>query len=683
MTSASSSPAPSIFTVPGTNSTSASSFLTPPSPTDGGSKGLRDAAKRVFDGFNPDLDIHHLLQGIRLDEVITLSQSSSSIHTVQSDSSFPASFYIPLWKYVQYLWETWSNVVDLTIHNELPFLDWALTVLFSLITSVILFFGLVWCQFATNPFIYRLYFDWANRNAHGLGLVNAADPKLFNALTPEQSEAAKRKLGVSIEESVNSEDLRVFDYDIAKLLLQLASIVYERAPIAIHETLEEVTKAHRTSAAPTRTHMSAASSSARRCTVHRPPNANPDSPVHTPSPSSSGLHTPSGVHTVLESLPGELAKDIWGEDKAKKIAKAYQSALHNKGRSTIETFCAKIDIDYEPVSELNNSSSAFCSFFWDKNSNWIVVAFKGTGIVEYADWVTDLTTSFTDVSDFLPGYSKAIKGFKERLYPTNVSTLGGTRPWDSIRFSLCKVAESLAYSRAQAGQGGKINVWFTGHSLGCALATLAYARAISTPSDWAGYPIELRDCYIFAAPVSANRESAVTFNDRLAKFSMDDEATPAGHAHARTMWRVRNAGDAIATLLPQLGDRTDLASGPNKISPTNPAGFAHLGAEIVMKDSPHACGIVSPSDHFLGTPSDYGRSPTPVRVEVRSDFTAGEIKAQREKKFKENPGEKAREAFFSWAETIPLIGRFAAHDTVLYWDQLDRIALSNCVWAES
>jgi hypothetical protein len=300
----------------------------------------------------------------------------------------------------------------------------------------------------------------------------------------------------------------------------------------------------------------------------------------------------------------------------------------------------------------------------------------------FADWVTDLTVTMTDATDFLPaGYNRVIKGFKERLYPSEVSDLGGTRPWDSIRYSLCKAAQTLSNMRAREGKDSRINVWFTGHSLGCALATLAYTRIVSTPSDTVGYPIVIRDCYLFAAPVSADRVTAIKFNETLAAFSASSSSSlatsaPAGHAHARTMWRVRNAGDAIATLLPQLGDRADLAK---KLSPTNPGAFAHLGAEIIMKDAPHSSEVASPCDHFLGKPSDYDRQPAQVQVDVRSEFTKGEIKAQRATRLMEM-GELAREAFFVFAENIPLIGRFIAHDTVLYWDQLDRIAVSPCKW---
>ena len=103
-------------------------------------------------------------------------------------------------------------------------------------------------------------------------------------------------------------------------------------------------------------------------------------------------------------------------------------------------------------------------------TNWLVVAFKGTGAVEYADWVTDLTITMVPSSDFIyseSGNAKAIKGFHDRIYPADVSDLGGTRPWDTIRFALCKVTEMMAKQRAAEGKDGNINVWFTGHSRTC------------------------------------------------------------------------------------------------------------------------------------------------------------------------------------------------------------------------
>lgn len=51
--------------------------------------------------------------------------------------------------------------------------------------------------------------------------IDPSDPTLFDALTEEQTEVAKKKLGIPIEESVNTRDLRVFDLEIAKFLCVL------------------------------------------------------------------------------------------------------------------------------------------------------------------------------------------------------------------------------------------------------------------------------------------------------------------------------------------------------------------------------------------------------------------------------------------------------------------------------
>jgi hypothetical protein len=141
-----------------------------------------------------------------------------------------------------------------------------------------------------------------------------------------------------------------------------------------------------------------------------------------------------------------------------------------------------------------------------------------------------------------------VQGFKDRIYPSSVSDIGGTRPWDTIRFSLCLLANHLA---RDLPVGQKINVWFTGHSrklaseelsslrflcpndnrslVGCALASLVYARAIHHPSDLGDSPIVIRDAYLFAAPVCGSRQSAVEFNNIMNE-----------GPRLKTMWRVTN-----------------------------------------------------------------------------------------------------------------------------------------------
>lgn len=120
--------------------------------------------------------------------------------------------------------------------------------------------------------------------------------------------------------------------------------------------------------------------------------------------------------------------------------------------------------------------------------------------------------------------------------------------------------------------------------------------------------------------------------------------------------------------LPQLGDRHDLAK---KLSPTNPAGLAHLGAEIIMKDAPVLSNVNSPTSH-LGR-NDYDT----IEVQVRTEFSRGQIQAWRQQTLSENM-DRTREAFEKRAEKFPLIGRFIAHDTVLYWVSSDA-----CLWDDT
>lgn len=50
----------------------------------------------------------------------------------------------------------------------------------------------------------------------------------------------------------------------------------------------------------------------------------------------------------------------------------------------------------------------------------------------------------------------------------------------------------------------QINIWFTGHSLGCSTATLVYAQLLNTPEN---KYMQFRDAYLFAAPIVCDRES--------------------------------------------------------------------------------------------------------------------------------------------------------------------------------
>ncbi|KAF9512410.1 hypothetical protein BS47DRAFT_1345561, partial [Hydnum rufescens UP504] len=61
----------------------------------------------------------------------------------------------------------------------------------------------------------------------GLGLVNSDNPNLFNAPIIPQAEAGDKALSQDILDQKGSETARYFNFDVAKLLLQLAFVIYE------------------------------------------------------------------------------------------------------------------------------------------------------------------------------------------------------------------------------------------------------------------------------------------------------------------------------------------------------------------------------------------------------------------------------------------------------------------------
>jgi len=73
--------------------------------------------------------------------------------------------------------------------------------------------------------------------------------------------------------------------------------------------------------------------------------------------------------------PGDLIRDVFGRAGLIDIQQVLGSSSH-VGR--IQQFSRQMEIEFEPISELNSMSSAYSALFWDVNSNWIVVAFKGT-----------------------------------------------------------------------------------------------------------------------------------------------------------------------------------------------------------------------------------------------------------------------------------------------------------------
>lgn len=57
-----------------------------------------------------------------------------------------------------------------------------------------------------------------------------------------------------------------------------------------------------------------------------------------------------------------LVHDLFNDAEVKKIERAFSHAVDNDGEDVIREFCKRMKIDYEPVSELNSSSTVSISF---------------------------------------------------------------------------------------------------------------------------------------------------------------------------------------------------------------------------------------------------------------------------------------------------------------------------------
>jgi hypothetical protein len=131
-------------------------------------------------------------------------------------------------------------------------------------------------------------------------------------------------------------------------------------------------------------------------------------------------------------------------------------------------------------------------------------------------------------------------------------------------------------------------------------------QLVSSPCPDLSDGLTLRDAYVFGTPIVCDPASLLSFNA-----SILSPQSPQSQSHeARTnIWRVVNRGDAVATLLPSLGDKTSSgrvekgtkrSQGPkgarkggpllgDEISWSNQLNYAHLGQLVKIESAPRFC----------------------------------------------------------------------------------------------
>ncbi|GAA6036319.1 hypothetical protein JCM8097_001663 [Rhodosporidiobolus ruineniae] len=169
-------------------------------------------------------------------------------------------------------------------------------------------------------------------------------------------------------------------------------------------------------------------------------------------------------------------------------------------------------LEFDGVSELTTVAGPFASIFYTKSGQkpFICLVFKGTTPTDYAEWLQNLTVTRTGASVFFGGGSGTVHdGFYTSLFMTTDESKAEVDGYgNSILRTLRHVAARM--KRDANDKDLKIPLWCTGHSLGGALASLFYARLLHSPGDLEP-DLQVKDCYVFGAPRLADGFFVSTF----------------------------------------------------------------------------------------------------------------------------------------------------------------------------
>lgn len=338
-------------------------------------------------------------------------------------------------------------------------------------------------------------------------------------------------------------------------------------------------------------------------------------------------------------------------------------------------------LHYQPICELGHGRSSTSPgapvaglFYHPSHPNFIVLAFKGTSPAAFSEWVVDFDYRWIDASRYLgPGYGQVHRGFYESFFPTGNGKedayQNGVTPYELIRRAIVATAGTLRRLNGER----EVNVYVTGHSLGAALASMWYARAVQRPDDFAnassgssaGQALAvIRDLYVFGAPIFGDVHAVNSFNYRLNEDDPGElssqstprpqsSSTPPARNLRREAWRLVSHRDAIGTLIPSLGDDAGGATDVDAaLSASNSFNYAHVGQEIQLRASPQLSYTGPGTALVRGTPVRIVSSAVGTAAPWRLDVPRLLVKAQ---------------------SVVPVLGRLLAHAPLLYAQGLNRV----------
>ncbi|TDL17083.1 alpha/beta-hydrolase [Rickenella mellea] len=558
------------------------------------------------------------LQDLHGDELAYLGKERppQSLPSTLQDS-FPVQVLRILKQYFLFVWHTATKSTWNLFFFPTTMWDRISIIVMAVGATVIMTGFMVWCIFSHSPRFVTAFNNWSKKRTGGLSMINAGYPTIFKELSPDQIKEARRVLSQHIEEAPNKPHKRVFNLDVAKLLLQCSALMYERTSKGTM-------------------HAMATAASHRSHARHR---------------------TMSDWEDT--SVPGQRLNEICGAEGALEV----KAQLHecNAEENTIQELSAHLGLRFSTVSEMNSAGSAFCALFWDPDCTFVIVAFKGTGPSDFMEWSSDFTFQPVEAGQWIRSFGKVHGGFMDKVFPRRIPP-GSRLPYDTVNEAIKKVTKRLLIGKPP---GTKINLWTTGHSLGCAMASLTYARQINEVHE-VGPDTVIRDAYLFAAPIVCDVESVNAFNNRMRHNAQ----------YPRTMWRVTNGRDAVATMLPQRGDVPEWS-----LSPFNLFTFAHLGMKLISK----FCFPAPEANQSLFLGCEIRLRSAPERSEVFGTLLTPGTHVVVESS---TPHEVLQDSMTATREEMakvqkwPIIGRLLAHAPGFYWTQISAISTGTCTWTD-
>ena len=164
---------------------------------------------------------------------------------------------------------------------------------------------------------------------------------------------------------------------------------------------------------------------------------------------------------ILDAVKRVQELNTENADQVKKFLESYTQGLMGSRDLNID-FLIEIlknsKFDLLDTIDIGETQGFACKYIDEKQSPYVVIAFRGTE-KKISDWLTDLKAIPTAV-----GKGKVHTGFYEAF--TNITDAEGMTVYDKIK----QIMQSPA---ANDDKGKPLPLFFTGHSLGGALALLA------------------------------------------------------------------------------------------------------------------------------------------------------------------------------------------------------------------